>query len=115
MVIEGLSPELGHWRTFVCCCCCAAVAVAAAAASASASAAAVAVAVVALLANPELFKVYMSQFLKKVQLPQTIRFTVCFLMHTLDVGVDATAQCSAVAAAASTAAASAAAAVVAVF
>jgi len=21
MVIEGLSPELGHWRTFVCCCC----------------------------------------------------------------------------------------------
>lgn len=78
--------------------------------------AAAAVAVVALLANPELFKVYMSQFLKKVQLPQTIRFTVCFLMHTLDVGVDATAQCSAVAAAASTAAASAAAAaVVAVF
>lgn len=76
---------------------------------------AAAVAVVALLANPELFKVYMSQFLKKVQLPQTIRFTVCFLMHTLDVGVDATAQRSAVAAAASTAAASAAAAVVAVF
>lgn len=70
---------------------------------------AAAVAVVALLANPELFKVYMSQFLKKVQLPQTIRFTVCFLMHTLDVDVDATAQRSCCAASA------AAAAVVAVF
>lgn len=48
-----------------------------------------------LLANPELFKVYMSQFLKKVQLPQTIRFTVCFLMHTLAVDGDADAAANA--------------------
>lgn len=49
MVIEGLSPELGHWRTFAC----------------------LPAAAACLLANPELFKVYTCRnFLKKVQLPQ---------------------------------------------